>query len=419
MITLPAQDLPDGFDQQQHVGGGAMGSVYRAVDADGHAWALKMLDTSAMTDADAAEAVALFEREARVLSLLADPCFPLLADFFEGRGRRWLQMEYLQGRTLERIVEANGPCPASYVLPIACELARGLSVLHELPGGAVIFRDLKPGNVMITDEGDVKMVDFGIARFHKPGAARDTQPLGTPGFAAPEQYGAAQSDARSDLYALGATLFFALTGRDPGPASDTPPSARASAPDCPAALDDLIGQCLQYDRERRPTCARSVLLGLENLEESTRLAGMVPRRRATSVTRRRLLTGFGQGSGLRGWLVVVVVALVLASGVPRSVHWHLWNAFPDNNPGICLKNLGTIADALDEYRVQSGGRYPASLQQLTTDRNGQRRIMSAIPTCPQTGCDTYSAGYRVSEDFRVYTLTSGCEKITVGVRREP
>src|SRR5262249_56284958 len=85
----------------------------------------------------------------------------------------------------------------------------------ERQGPPIIFRDLKPGNVMVTASGRVKLIDFGIARVFTPGRVRDTQALGTPGFAPPEQYGKAQTDARADVYALGCTLYQLLSGYDP------------------------------------------------------------------------------------------------------------------------------------------------------------------------------------------------------------
>ncbi len=114
----------------------------------------------------------------------------------------------------------------------------------------VIFRDLKPANIMLTRTGRVYLIDFGIARRFAPEKQRDTGPLGSPGYAAPEQYGTAQTDARSDMYALGATLQTLITGRDPLELRQGLPSRRTKP--LPAELAALIASMLEVDPKKRP-----------------------------------------------------------------------------------------------------------------------------------------------------------------------
>jgi serine/threonine-protein kinase len=130
---------------------------------------------------------------------------------------------------------------------IVLQLCKVLEYLHTL-NPPVIFRDLKPGNVMLTGKNEVKLIDFGIARFFKPGQTRDTVNLGTPGYAAPELYGGAgQSDPRTDVYSLGVLLYQMLTGYDPT-AAVTPfplPDLRSVTQELPSNVIEVISRAIQ------------------------------------------------------------------------------------------------------------------------------------------------------------------------------
>lgn len=286
--------MADAWVVMRRIGRGATSTVYlvRPVADSPVKRAMKVVDLSGMTPDEAAEATALFQREVGMLAALAHPSFPLLVDCFQEDDALYLVMELLRGRTLEKIVEKNGPCPEAWLLPIACELAEALDVLHMHPLGPVVFRDMKPSNVMVTDVGEVKLVDFGIARHFKPGAAHDTQPLGTPGFAAPEQYGLAQTTPRSDIYSLGATLFYGLTGDDPGVASENPPSVRDRAPGCSPEMDSILRKCLHTDPAGRWESARALLSALEAVPVHPVPFGFAPQRRRGSLLARWLKTTF-------------------------------------------------------------------------------------------------------------------------------
>lgn len=137
-------------------------------------------------------------------------------------------MEFVPGDSLLAVARREGlPLPLPRVLDWARQICEVLDYLHNRPT-PIIFRDLKPANVMLTPEGRVKLVDFGIARVFKPGKERDTQAFGTLGYSAPEQYGQSQTDPRSDIYSLGVLLHQLLTGYDP---TSTPVSAAASQSD--------------------------------------------------------------------------------------------------------------------------------------------------------------------------------------------
>src|SRR6266700_1805359 len=261
---LPPQSLL----QQRYVivgqaGKGGMGAVYQAVDTrDTHRRvAIKEMSQGHLSDTGLAEATAQFQREAALLGRLSHPNLPHIYNAFNERGRSYLVMDFIDGKTLLQLLKESGfrPLPVAQVLDYALQLCDVLAYLHQ-QHPPIIFRDLKPTNVMVTANGHVFLIDFGIARIFKEGQEQDTALLGSPGYAAPEQHGSAQTNPRSDLYSLGATLHCCLTGRDPYNADDRFrfPPVRQYNPQVPVELDQLIQRLLALDERQRPASAVEV-----------------------------------------------------------------------------------------------------------------------------------------------------------------
>jgi len=203
------------------VGGGGMAWVYQVEElppGSGKLWALKELRPQTEDRAEQAVARDLFEQEAMLLRDLDHVNIPRIADFFEENGRACLVMEFIWGESLEKRLEStNAPLLETDVLKWAIQLCEALHYLHSRKP-SIIFRDMKPSNVMVTNTGLVKLIDFGIARTYKKGKKRDTVAMGSENYAAPEQWGKGQTDARSDVYALGATMYHLLANMAPTPA---------------------------------------------------------------------------------------------------------------------------------------------------------------------------------------------------------
>jgi serine/threonine protein kinase len=181
-------------------------------------WALKELRPQTQDKAERATARKLFEQEARLLRGLDQVNIPKIVDFFEEDGRACLVMEFIWGESLERRLEAtNAPLLETDVLGWSIQLCEALHYLHTRQP-PIIFRDMKPSNVMVTNTGLVKLIDFGIARTYKVGKKRDTVAMGSENYAAPEQWGKGQTDGRSDVYGLGATMYHLLANMAPTPA---------------------------------------------------------------------------------------------------------------------------------------------------------------------------------------------------------
>lgn len=253
---LPAQSyLANRYIILQKVGQGGMGAVYKAADSrlTGRVIAIKeMSDAAITTPQERRQALTAFQREAELLTRLRHANLPRVTDTFAIGNRHYLVMDFIEGETLEqKLNRGDAPFPEAQVLAWASQLCDVLGYLHnqEPP---VIFRDLKPGNIIIDPAGQVKLIDFGIARFFKHGKSQDTMIMGTPGYASPEQYGTQQTDARSDIYSLGATLFHLSTGRDPGhyPPYQLPP-ARQANPTVSPHLEKIIATAVHPSAERR------------------------------------------------------------------------------------------------------------------------------------------------------------------------
>ena len=258
------QLLKQRYHLLRQVGTGGFGAVYQAQDTQlgNRLVAVKEMSQRGLTPEELREATGNFQREALLLASLHHPNLPHIYEQFEEGGRWYLVMEFIEGETLEaRLSRASTGLPIEEALQIGLQLSKALGYLHSRTP-PIIFRDLKPANIMLTPDGQVFLIDFGIARLFKPGQTRDTESFGSAGYAAPEQYGKAQTTAQSDIYGLGATLYHLLTGDDP---SDHPflfkPLSLPAAP----ALAALITHMLEQDKTRRPADMIAIEQALQHI----------------------------------------------------------------------------------------------------------------------------------------------------------
>src|SRR3989440_12024329 len=200
------------------VGEGGFGSVYKATDRQSgdRLVAIKEVSLLGLHHQAMIEATTTFQREVNLLSQLDHPNLPRVYEHFQTPGHWYLVMDFIVGETLEEYQSKapNRRLLLSEVLDIGLQLCRVLDYLHSQQP-PIVFRDLKPANIMRTPAGQLSLIDFGIARCFKPGQAKDTVALGSLGYAAPEQYGKAQTTPGADIYSLGAVLHQLLTTRDP------------------------------------------------------------------------------------------------------------------------------------------------------------------------------------------------------------
>ncbi len=264
------------------VGKGGFGAVYKAADTyfGNRAVAVKEMSQSNLSPQELAEATRAFKQEALLLANLHHPNLPAIYDQFYDGGRWYLVMDYIEGETLETRLERaqDGKLPVEQALNIAIQACSVLDYLHTRQP-PIIFRDLKPANIMLTADEHLYLIDFGIARHFKPGQTKDTAALGSSGYAAPEQYGKAQTTPRADLYGLGATLHQMLTGDDPSlsPFHFAPLRQRnltlsglaSTAIPIPASalsrLEKLLMQMVEMNADQRPASAAIVQQELQEI----------------------------------------------------------------------------------------------------------------------------------------------------------
>ena len=257
-MLQPGMFLQNRYHILQRLGGGGMGVVYLAEDSrlPGRRCAIKEMSPDQLPAPDRNWAIQAFQQEAQMLANLKHPGLTLVTDYFPEHSNWYLVMDFIEGETLEaRLAKApGGRLPVEEALRITRQLCEVLTYLHN-QNPPVIFRDLKPSNVMLTLQGEVKLIDFGIARFFKPGQTRDTVNLGTPGYAAPEQYGkmGLQSGPRADVYSLGALLLQMVTGYDPvtAPTPIPLPDPRSVMHTIPPHITAVITQATQIQPDLR------------------------------------------------------------------------------------------------------------------------------------------------------------------------
>ncbi|MGV8120330.1 MAG: serine/threonine protein kinase [Candidatus Xenobiia bacterium LiM19] len=258
------------YEVLELLGQGASGAVYLVRDltfqGSNVRWVLKEIGLRGLSFEEREEAHALFEKECNLLKSLNHPAIPKLIEHFRHEDSAALVMEYVEGKSLESMLKEEGrPLEVERVIEIAEELLSILSYLHGQNPHPLIFRDLKPSNIMITGKGRLRLIDFGIARYHSPGKDKDTLVYGTPGFSPPEQYGTGQTDERSDIYAFGATLYNLLTNEDPSQFSFNFPPLRSINSSVPQSLETLVMQCLRFARQERPASAGQIRKELDNI----------------------------------------------------------------------------------------------------------------------------------------------------------
>jgi serine/threonine protein kinase len=276
--TTPRRQLESGatllkrYLIQDVIGVGGMGSVYRARDLHFpnvvKLVAVKEMINTAPDPLIRQTIVQNFEREANLLATLNHPSIPRIYDYFSEENRSYLVIEYIHGKDLEAIIsESDGFLMEEQVMTWGIELCDVLSFLHNHKPDPIIFRDMKPSNVMIDHNGDVKLVDFGIAKTFQFGQ-KGTM-IGTEGYSPPEQY-RGEATPLADLYALGATLHHALSRRDPRmepPFSFEERPLRKINPDVSPEVEEVISTALQYNPEDRfPTASdmKEALLAAAN-----------------------------------------------------------------------------------------------------------------------------------------------------------
>ncbi len=361
------------------LGKGGMGRVYRArhlrLQRD---VALKLLPAHLAADP---QFRGRFEREMAVVGQLDHPNLVVAHDAGLEEDRLFLVMELLQGANLVDLVERCGPLPCPDACAIAQQAALGLEFAHS---HGMVHRDVKPGNLFLTTGGSVKLIDLGLARIQEPTASDSDlsvlhTAMGTPHYMAPEQWeNSAAVDARADIYALGCTLFFLLTGEPPFAASggkgwmalcdahrqQSAPLVRQLRPDVPRKLSRLIERMLAKKSQLRPQSAGEVAEQLSAWTAGSDLTGVLAnpapgRRQLNQLVR----TGYLAGRRRRFFALGSVLALVLISG------WFVWYVTQGSLKGV--QNERDVSGALTIRPVRTLNKHTDGVLTLAISPDGR------------------------------------------------
>lgn len=255
------------FEILTQIGQGGMSTVYLAMDTHlNKQWAVKEIRKKGNGKNDEIVVNSLLA-EANLMKRLDHPSLPRIVDIIDNGTTIFVVMDYIEGESLDKILEEYGPQSEELVIGWARQLCDALSYLHDQKP-SIVYRDMKPANVMLKPEGNIKIIDFGIAREYKEENLADTTVLGTKGYAPPEQY-SGQTDAKSDIYALGMTMHHLLTGIDPRTGEMYAP-VRMWNPNLSEGIESIIDKCVQPAAENRYQNCQDLLYDLEHPDLVTR-----------------------------------------------------------------------------------------------------------------------------------------------------
>lgn len=262
------------------LGGGGQGAVYQARDLNfpeaRRLVAIKEMHVTASDPNLRASTMKTFQREANILATLNHPAIPKIYDFFDQNDRAYLVMEYINGRDLEAILVKTKTLPINKIVEWAIDLCDVLQYLHSHQPEPIIFRDMKPANIMIDSLGKVRLVDFGIAKIFVSGLPQTM--IGTEGYSAPEQY-KGKANPLSDVYSLGASLHHVITRIDP---RLEPPFSFAERPiielnpEVSPALDAIVMKALEFEPDKRFQNCGEMKEALEAVRYGNRQAHAAP-----------------------------------------------------------------------------------------------------------------------------------------------
>lgn len=255
------------YEILKEIGRGGMSIVYLAMDKRlNKQWAVKEIRKKGSGKNDEVVVNSLLA-EANMMKKLDHPSLPRIVDIIDNGITIYVVMDYIEGESLDKILSEYGAQPEELVVNWAKQLCDALSYLHSQKP-SIIYRDMKPANVMLKPEGNIKIIDFGIAREYKEQNLADTTVLGTKGYAPPEQY-SGQTDPRSDIFALGMTMHHLLTGVDPRNGEPYAP-VRQWNPELSEGIEIIIDRCVEPAAENRYQSCADLLYDLEHPELITK-----------------------------------------------------------------------------------------------------------------------------------------------------
>ncbi len=416
------------------LGKGAMGNVYLVERIeDDRPFVVKELVFTEAAGMDEKTAKEIFRREAEFMRRFKHRGLPGTYGIFSQGENDYLIMDYIEGKTLEKIITSSDkPLPEDRAIGWTIELCEIIDYLHNSFEKPVVYRDLKPSNIIITPSGGVKLVDFGIARYYNPDKNTDTFSYGSPGYAAPEQYkGRGQSSPQTDVFGLGVILFQMLTLYDPTVTPFSFPAMDSFNPSVSDSLDGIIKRAIELEPLKRYISSREFKETLEkylgtykfpsdsekNISEKPPLFlyrrihifSLVLICLTVGVILDSLIHSFPKLTiglfflsiylllfnfmmikaifftirkkySLHPTIIELFIILAIITALGLSLLPGFQCADASQHHSICLSNLRNIAAALEMYAEDNEGHYPPSLDYLTRNYKDGPYMMK-LPVC--------------------------------------
>lgn len=248
------------------IGQGGMSVVYLAMNEKANKqWAIKEVRKDGKQDIEVVKQNLIAETD--ILKKLSHPNLPSIIDVIDAEDSFLIVMDYIEGNSLSHAIKESGPQPQAYVIEWAKQLCDVLGYLHSRKP-PIIYRDLKPANIMLRPNGQISLIDFGTAKEFMNDNVEETSCLGTRGYAAPEQYGGrGRTDARTDIYCLGATMYHLVTGKSPAEPPYEMKPIRWWQPTLSSGLEEIILKCTKADPAERYQSCSELMFALEHYDE--------------------------------------------------------------------------------------------------------------------------------------------------------
>lgn len=372
------------------VGQGGMSVVYLAMNEKANKqWAVKEVRKDGVKDFEIVKQGLVAETD--ILKKLSHPNLPSIIDVIDTDESFIIIMDYIQGNSLNKALEEFGAQPQENVIAWAKQLCDVLGYLHTR-NPAIIYRDMKPANIMLKPDGNVTLIDFGTAREYKDKNLADTTCLGTVGYAAPEQFGGmGQTDARTDIYCLGATLYHLVTGKNPcEPPYEIRP-IREINPSLSSGLERIILKCTQRDPNDRYQSAAELMYALEHYNEIDDIYRKKQKRK----------------------LGTFITTLSLAIALAITSAWGYFSA--ESKKSENYDNILASASAVDDYYkaiLTDPTRIDAYLQfneHLTSDyaisKEEGQQLMKLLAGLDETASNGFSQNVPVLDDLKAVNPT--------------
>jgi len=451
------------------LGKGSMGNVYLVERIeDDKKFVIKELNFSQEAGLDYSSAKEIFRREAEFMEKFAHPGLPAMYGVFSQNEKEYLIMDYIEGKTLEEIISSSpGPLNEKKAVTWTIEIAIILDYLHNSFHQPVVYRDLKPSNIIIKPDGKPVLVDFGIARYYNPDKNSDTFNYGSPGYAAPEQYkGRGRSTPQSDVFGLGVILFQMLTKYDPSEKPLQFPSMKSLNPVINEELEGIVLRAVQLDPLKRYTGVKDFKEILEKYKgispgrkrEKTPVPEWYGKARWRAVSAAVLcfififltieletnhiisveytcipglilliacpvsgliisISGSRKSSATKEYSSKCLIKSIIYNSISLIISIFFYSFLCDNiyfagadgKLACCENNLKNLATEMEIYYTDNNSVYPSTLYSVL-----QNKTMKNIPDCPgynkyyyihfNQKKNSYSYIYKVSDDFQNYTL---------------